>query len=68
MKVTVFGAANEVTGSCYMLQTDRSTILVDCGMFQGPRKLERLNFIPKGLPVGTVEAVLLTHGHLDHCG
>lgn len=68
MKVTLYGAAHEVTGSCYLVETGKTRILVDCGLFQGPRRLERLNFIPKELDVTRLSCVLLTHGHLDHCG
>lgn len=68
MKITFFGAAKEVTGSCHLLETDRSRLIVDCGLFQGSRRLERLNSIPKRLLAKTLDAVLLTHGHLDHCG
>lgn len=72
MKVTVYGAAREVTGSCYLLSTRKSKLLIDCGLFQGSKKLERLNFIPKELRSlireNEISAVLLTHGHLDHSG
>jgi metallo-beta-lactamase family protein len=68
MQITVFGAANDVTGSCYLLEIADKRLLVDCGMFQGSEKLERMNHIPKALHPGTIDAVILTHGHLDHCG
>lgn len=68
MYVTLFGAANEVTGSCYLLRSETARILVDCGMFQGSQRLELQNRIPAQLGPKTVDAVLLTHGHLDHCG
>jgi len=68
MYVTLFGAAEEVTGSCYYLQTAASKLLVDCGMFQGSERLELQNRIPAKLSAKTLNAVLLTHGHLDHCG
>lgn len=68
MKLTFHGAAKEVTGSCYLLSTEDSRILVDSGMFQGPRRLERLNRIPKEIRPLDIDAVVLTHGHLDHCG
>ena len=68
MHITVYGAANDVTGSCYLIETDNHRWLVDCGLFQGSEKLERLNYIPKGVKPRDIDAVILTHGHLDHCG
>ncbi len=68
MRITLYGAGLEVTGSCFQIQTDSSTILVDCGVFQGSKKLERENVIPRSLDVRALKAVILTHGHLDHCG
>lgn len=69
MKIKLFGAASgEVTGSCYLVKTQKSAILVDCGMFQGGRDSEAKNLLPPGARPGEVQAVLLTHGHLDHSG
>lgn len=68
MKVTLWGAAKEVTGSCYLVETETARLLVDCGMFQGSRRVEKLNYIPRSIPVRSLEAVILTHGHLDHSG
>lgn len=68
MRITLYGAGLEVTGSCYHIQTDASAILVDCGVFQGSKKLERENIIPRSLDVRALKGVVLTHGHLDHCG
>ena len=68
MELRFFGAAREVTGSCHQIDNGKSRILLDCGMFQGPRRLERLNRIPHGLEVNSIDAVILSHGHLDHCG
>ena len=60
MKVTLFGASGgEVTGSCYHLQTDRANIFIDCGLFQGAKKLENQNRIPKRSAVQKLDAVVL---------
>src|SRR5262245_65525235 len=68
MKITLVGAAGgEVTGSCYIVQTEQARILLDCGLFQGGKKSEALNRPPTA-PNRTIDAVLLTHGHLDHAG
>jgi metallo-beta-lactamase family protein len=68
MKITLHGAAGEVTGSAYLVETDRARLLVDFGMFQGGRRLEAKNVLPSGLDPVRLDAVLLTHAHLDHVG
>ena len=66
--VTLHGAAGTVTGSCYELAWEGTRLLVDCGLFQGSRTLERLNRELFGFDPRRVDAVILTHAHLDHCG
>ena len=69
MKVTFLGAAGgEVTGSAYLLETKHANVLVDCGFFQGSRKCENYNRIPKKGAINNLHAVALTHAHLDHTG
>jgi metallo-beta-lactamase family protein len=69
MKIKLVGASGgEVTGSCYVVRTKNATILVDAGMFQGGRASEAKNKLPSGVRPSEVDAVLLTHAHLDHSG
>ncbi|MBI1175940.1 MBL fold metallo-hydrolase [bacterium] len=68
MKITFFGAAGEVTGSAYLVQTEKSRLLIDFGMFQGESETAGKNCVPAGLDPTTIDAVVITHGHLDHTG
>ena len=69
MKITLLGAAGgDVTGSCYLLETSSAKVLVDCGMFQGSARSENRNHIPTAAQVARLDAVVLTHAHLDHTG
>ncbi|HEX5379929.1 MAG TPA: MBL fold metallo-hydrolase [Phenylobacterium sp.] len=67
-KLTFHGAAGCVTGSCYRLQTPGGDILIDCGMFQGPKTLKELNYDRFPFDAGEIVAVLLSHAHIDHSG
>lgn len=67
IKLNFFGAAQNVTGSCYLVEANGSRILIDCGLYQ-ERELKSRNFDDFPVPAATIDAVLLTHAHLDHCG
>jgi metallo-beta-lactamase family protein len=66
MELKFLGAARSVTGSCYALTIGGRTLLLDCGLIQGPRLEEERNRLP--LPLGRVDAVVLSHAHIDHSG
>ncbi len=68
MDVHFLGAANTVTGSQFLLTTDRARILVDCGMFQGSPNESVRNRVPLAYDPASLDAIVLTHAHLDHCG
>lgn len=68
VKLHFFGAAHTVTGSKFLLETPQLNILIDCGMFQGLKELRLLNWGKLPFPAKDIDVVLLTHGHLDHCG
>lgn len=66
--ITFYGAAGMVTGSRYLLEHEGRRVLVDCGLFQGERALRRLNWEQFPVDVRTLDAVVLTHAHIDHSG
>jgi len=68
MKLEFFGAAGEVTGSCHILHIGGRKVLLDCGMIQGSRKDEDRNRDPFPFDASKIDAVVLSHAHLDHCG
>ncbi|XQW83411.1 MBL fold metallo-hydrolase RNA specificity domain-containing protein [Thalassotalea piscium] len=66
--LTFYGAIEGVTGSMYLLQTGKSNILLECGLFQGRRKEEAANLKPLPFDTSSIDAVVLSHAHLDHSG
>lgn len=68
MKLRFLGAAGTVTGSRYLLQQDQTRLLVDCGLFQGVKVIRSRNWKPLPVEPGSIDAVVLTHAHLDHSG
>jgi len=66
--MTFLGGAGTVTGSKTLVSGAGGSVLVDCGLFQGLRELRRRNWDPLPTDVAAIDAVLLTHAHLDHCG
>ena len=67
-KLTFHGGAQEVTGACYLLETEKTRILVDCGLFQCPRICEKKNREDFPFDLTTIDALVVTHGHIDHIG
>ena len=68
MHLQFLGAATTVTGSQFLLTTERARVLIDCGMFQGSPNESIRNRIPLAYDPAELDAILLTHAHLDHCG
>lgn len=68
MKITFLGGTETVTGSKYLVETETTRILVDCGLYQGYKSLRKRNRQPLPIDIQQLDAVLLTHAHLDHSG
>lgn len=68
MKLSFNGADRGVTGSCHMVEAAGLRMLIDCGLFQGSRELDEENAEDFGFDPSSIDVVLLTHAHLDHCG
>jgi len=68
MRITPFGAVGEVTGSCYLLEHREFRVLLECGMIQGSDEDEQRNFDAFPFDPAAIDAVVLSHAHLDHCG
>ena len=68
MKITFYGATGGVTGSAYYCESSVARIMIDCGMFQGGRRDESRNKTAPPVDYHTLDAIVLTHAHLDHCG
>src|SRR5512147_175894 len=62
------GGAGTVTGSRFLIETPRARVLVDCGLFQGLKALRLRNWEPFPVPPASLDAIVLSHAHVDHCG
>ncbi len=68
MNLSFHGADRAVTGSCHLVECAGRRVLIDCGLFQGEHSIEEENADPFGFEPSAIDAILLTHAHLDHCG
>ncbi|GAB4115523.1 MAG: MBL fold metallo-hydrolase [Candidatus Caldatribacteriota bacterium] len=68
MKISFLGATRMVTGSCFLLETETAKFLIDCGMFQGSKEINRLNYEPFAFRPEDIKFVILSHAHIDHSG
>jgi metallo-beta-lactamase family protein len=68
MRITFLGGAGTVTGSCHALEVGGRVVLLDCGQFQGALEMEARNREPLPIPAGEIDAVVLSHAHIDHSG
>jgi metallo-beta-lactamase family protein len=66
--LTFLGAAGTVTGAKFLLETESTKVLIECGMFQGLRELRERNWQPPSFPARSLQAILLSHAHIDHSG
>ncbi|MCB0359491.1 MAG: MBL fold metallo-hydrolase, partial [Bdellovibrionales bacterium] len=68
MRLSIFGAAGTVTGSRYLLESGSEKVLIDCGLFQGPKDLRLRNWAEPPFDPTSLSAIILTHAHIDHSG
>ena len=68
VRVSFYGAAGTVTGSKYLIEHDNTRILVDCGLFQGGKELRERNWTEPQFKPSSIDAIVLTHAHIDHTG
>ena len=69
IRVTCLGAAGSVTGSNYLIESpEGKKVLVDCGLFQGGKQMEKRNWMPWGFDPKQISTLFLTHAHIDHSG